>query len=82
MQGSKSNGFVKVKSRSKSSIFRRTFVERKADESCEGKLQYTAERAQKAATNRRKMGKTTEVYRCPHCGFFHLAGGVARRRGK
>lgn len=82
MQGSKSNGFEKVKSRSKRRAFRSVKTERGADESCEGKLQYTAERAQKAAANRRRMGKTTEIYRCPHCQMFHVAGGMARRRGK
>lgn len=82
MQGSKHFGFKKVKPRSKRKAFKNSFPDRSPAESCEGKLQYTAEQAAKAAANRRKFGKASEVYRCPHCQKFHIAGGTARKRHK
>lgn len=82
MQGSKYYGFEKKTPRSKRRTFKGSIPGRSMDESCTGKLQYTAEQAQKAAASRRKMGKATEVYRCPYCKSFHVAGGIAHKRHK
>lgn len=50
---------------------------------CQGKRHYRSRveaNAAKAAILARNPDATLNVYRCPHCGWFHVGNSVKRKR--
>jgi hypothetical protein len=56
-----------------------------AESTCHGKVSYTRQGATQAVAAMLKRGRQDRAYQCPHCGSWHIDGGIkphARRRLK